>query len=89
MTNHETLGKPEEERTASSSTQSASGLGGGTPEGTPSEGRGEPRTGHDEAPGPDSARRERREERNQELERRAPSDEPDNSADDGAVRTDF
>jgi hypothetical protein len=29
------LGKPEEENTANSSTQSASGLGGGTPEGGP------------------------------------------------------
>ena len=29
------LGKPEEENTASNSTQTASGLGGGTPEGGP------------------------------------------------------
>ena len=31
------IGKPEEENTASSSTQSASGLGGGTPEGGPTQ----------------------------------------------------
>jgi hypothetical protein len=39
MSERQKLGKPEEESAASSSTQSASGLGGGTPEGQPSRGR--------------------------------------------------
>jgi hypothetical protein len=78
------IGKPEEERAASSSTQSASGLGGGTPEGRPAEGRGEPPT--DQEP---SREDQLRQERDRELERRAPTGQADNSADDGAVRTDF
>jgi hypothetical protein len=43
MRKREKLGSPEEESTASSSTESASGLGGGTPEGRPARGRDMPR----------------------------------------------
>lgn len=88
MKERETLGKPEEERAASSSTQSASGLGGGTPEARPSEGHGESGV----RPDPmrhDEDQHERQREGARERARRAPGDRPDNSADDGAVRTDF
>lgn len=84
MRDRDTLGNPEEEGAASSSTQTASGLGGGAPEGRPSEGRQEPR-GTEEPPAADRRQQERR----RDLDRRAPADEADNSADDGALRTDF
>lgn len=65
------LGKPEEENTASSSTQSASGLGGGTPEGGPSQPHERARrtSEAERAEREDLADREEREDRERREER--------------------
>ena len=85
MVEREKLGKPEEESAASSSSQSASGLGGGTPEGRPAAGRDMERAerGRDRVGDRDEDRRNRTDE--QETDRENPT-LPD---DDSPLRTEI
>jgi hypothetical protein len=84
----EKIGSPEEESAASSSTQSASGLGGGTPDGRPSDGRdmereerGRDRVGETPAQGTERADRD--------ADSDAGRDNPTLPDDDSSLRTEI